>query len=74
MLTPCVFANIGCVFIQSCIFVFLWQLSLITDWEEDDDFPFQAPPTGDHCEISTTAEWLIQHGIEGMYIVNTIYV
>ena len=40
------------------------QLSLTVDWEEDDDFPYEAPPTGDHCEVCSTQHWLLKHGIE----------
>lgn len=35
------------------------------EWEEDDDFPFRTPPTGEDCLVCTTVEWLTENGIEG---------
>lgn len=46
-----------------CVLV---QLSLTTDWEEDDDFPYEAPPTGNHCKVCSTTDWIAMHGIESM--------
>ena len=48
------------------------QLSLGIEWEEDDDFPFQPPPIGDHCLACSTVDWLTDHGIEGVIVMTVL--
>ena len=50
----------------------LFQLSLTTEWPEDDDFLPSAPPSGTHFTPCSSQQWLEHHGISSETAISRV--
>ena len=50
----------------------LFQLSLTTEWPEDDDFLPSAPPSGTHFTPCSSQQWLEHHGISSETTISRV--
>ena len=52
--------------------VCLFQLSLTTEWPEDDDFLPSTPPSGTHFTPCSSQQWLEHHGISSETTISRV--